>query len=391
MVVPQKPKEPIAPGLTGPLLAAPLGATDLWQFVQFAQVSAEGIAKKLRALSAQALDPAQGALVQESLARCERLTRHAKNFLGTQANLGDSAGLATFDVQHVASVAIEACSDLLLDCSVSLRNEAQPRMQCVGNRELLHRLLCAMLEDAIANKPSTLDLCICAQGHGVAFTLSAAPRQRSPRLAIAPSAVTIRLALALGGQISAHHGEASAVTALLPLQRAAAALPQPNECALHILAAEDNPGASTILEAILASLGHQIAMVRSGEAAVVAAREKVFDLIILDLGLPGLDGLGACAAIRCSGGPNQNAPIIAITAFAAQSVLDRAAEVGMDAVLPKPIEIGRLIATMRLLLTPRSVDAAEIEDVQDHEHGDEAADQPNSHSQSPARVQRASP
>lgn len=123
----------------------------------------------------------------------------------------------------------------------------------------------------------------------------------------------------------------------------------------------------------------------------MAAREKVFDLIILDLGLPGLDGLDACAAIRRSGGPNQNAPIIAITAFAAQSVLDRAAEVGMDAVLPKPIEIGRLIATMRLLLTPRSVDAAEIEDVQDHEHGDEAADQPKSHSQSPTRAQRASP
>lgn len=364
---------------------------DLLHFARFTQSSAETIAKKLRTLYSHSLEASQALVQQEALACCDRLGRHAQNTLEAHAPPICASASSTFEVEHVASVAIEACADLLVNCSVSLRNETQPRLRCVGDRNQVHRLLCAMLEDAIARSPAALDLCINSQAHGVAFTLSATPRARGTKSEIAPSMIALGLAHALGGQFSARREPVPALTALLPLHVLAATESRPSDSGLRILAAEDNPGARAIMEAILLSLGHQVEMVPTGVEAVRAAKERVFDLIILDVGLPAMNGLDACAAIRRSEGGNQTTPIIAITALAPEIVLEKAAEAGMDAVLPKPIEIGRLIATIRLLLQPHSIDAAEIEDIQNDENNDKAANQPESHSQSPTRAQRARP
>lgn len=159
--------------------------------------------------------------------------------------------------------------------------------------------------------------------------------------------------------------------------------------ALRILAVEGDPQARAILEAILTPLGHEMEIAATKTAALEACHKRVFDLILLAVDQPDLEGLAACSAIRAAGGANRDIPIIALTAFSPQGLLERAGEAGFDAVLAKPSENGPLIRTMRLLLRPRSIDAAEIEDVQDYEYCDEATDQPKCHSHSPSRPQRS--
>ena len=67
---------------------------------------------------------------------------------------------------------------------------------------------------------------------------------------------------------------------------------------LHVLCAEDNPYARVVLNTILVELGHRVDFAGSGEAAVAAVNRGGYDLVLMDVTLPGLDGLAATRAIR---------------------------------------------------------------------------------------------
>ena len=383
MVAPNNPGEPKLSPEADQLAKHDPGAGFTPQLAQAIHKAVQSIHHKLHALQSAELARPHAILVQETVFGCDRLLRLLQNSLEGLPVLAHGDCASSFDVQHAASVAIEACADLLEGCSISLRMETQPRLHALAERDLLHRLLCAMIEEALLQRPRAMDLCISMQARGLAFTLCASPQTRAARQAIAPSGICERLAQAMGGQITGQISHEAGITAYLPLAIAPAEEAMLTEAGLRILVAEDNAGSRAILEAIFRSLGHQVEMVGNGQSAVLAARQHLFDLIVLDVAMPGLDGLAACAAIRSQAGPNQNAPIIALSALSPQSLQEKAAEAGLDAVLPKPIEIGRLMGLIRLLVRPGSIDAAEIEDVQDHEHGNESADQPKSHSAFP--------
>ena len=383
MVAPTSPCEPKLLNEADALAQHDPGAGFTPQLAQAIHKAVQAINHKLRALQSADLAHPQALLVQETVSGCDRLLRLLQNSLERLHPKANREGTSRFDVQHAASVAIEACADLLEGCSISLRMETQPRLQALADRDLLHRLLCAMIEDALLQRPRAMDLCISTQARGLAFTLCTSPQPRAARRAIAPSDICTRLAQAMGGQITGQISHETGVTAYLPLAIAPAEESVITEAGLRILVADDNAGTRAILEAIFQSLGHHVEMVGNGQAAVSAARLQLYDLIVLDVAMPGLDGLAACAAIRSQIGTNQNTPIIALSALSPQSLQDKAAEAGFDGVLPKPIEIGRLVALIRLLARPGSIDAAEIEDVQDHEHGDETTDQPKRHSAFP--------
>lgn len=383
MVALTNPGEPKRSNEADALTTHDPGAGFTPQLAQAISKSVQSISQKLRTLQGADLARPQAILVQEAVFGCDRLMRLLQNSLEHLPPMANRDGASRFDVQHAASVAIEACTDLLEGCSISLRMETQPRLQALADRDLLHRLLCAMIEDAVSQRPRAMDLCISMQARGLAFTLCASPLPRAARQASAPAGICERLAQAMGGQITGQIRHEAGITAYLPLAIAPAEESVLAEAGLRILVADDNAGARAILEAIFQSLGHHVDLVGNGQAAVSAACQHLFDLIVLDVAMPGLDGLAACAAIRRQAGANQNTPIIALSALSPQSLQEKAAEAGLDGVLAKPIEIGRLMALIRLLVRPGSINAAEIEDVQDDKHGDESTDQPERHSAFP--------
>jgi CheY-like chemotaxis protein len=98
-------------------------------------------------------------------------------------------------------------------------------------------------------------------------------------------------------------------------------------------------------------VGCIVSMAQDGQEAVAAAERGVFDLILLDIRMPVLDGLEAAARIRAGGGPSAKAPIVALTADAGGEERARALRAGMDAFLTKPIDASRLLAVAERFTT----------------------------------------
>jgi PAS domain S-box-containing protein len=83
---------------------------------------------------------------------------------------------------------------------------------------------------------------------------------------------------------------------------------------VRVLIADDNLSNLKLAKALLEALGAQCHLVSEGREAVTVASESLFDLILMDLRMPGLDGVEAARAIRQGGGPNDSVPILAFTA-----------------------------------------------------------------------------
>lgn len=106
---------------------------------------------------------------------------------------------------------------------------------------------------------------------------------------------------------------------------------------LRILVADDHEVNQRVLAAILSAFGHSAVIVGGGRAAVDAASEGGFDLILMDLEMPDLDGLAATQKIRDLPGGAGAVPIVALTAHAFEDHYERCRQAGMDNVLTKPV------------------------------------------------------
>lgn len=115
----------------------------------------------------------------------------------------------------------------------------------------------------------------------------------------------------------------------------------------RVLIAEDEPRIASFLEKGLRAAGYVTTVVTDGVAAASAARSDDFDLMILDLGLPGQDGLAVLAQIRARG---ERLPVIVLTARG--EVPDRVAglDQGADDYLTKPFSFEELLARVRARL-----------------------------------------
>jgi PAS domain S-box-containing protein len=107
---------------------------------------------------------------------------------------------------------------------------------------------------------------------------------------------------------------------------------------LRILVAEDNPTNQIVARGLISRLGHEVTIVENGQEAVDACASHCFDLILMDIQMPVLDGYSAASFIRRnSAETGRKVPIVAVTAFALSEERDRCLEAGMDAYLAKPI------------------------------------------------------
>jgi signal transduction histidine kinase/DNA-binding NarL/FixJ family response regulator len=111
---------------------------------------------------------------------------------------------------------------------------------------------------------------------------------------------------------------------------------------LTILVAEDHPVNRIYLEAVLDKLGHQAVFAEDGEEAVRAAQAQDFDVVLMDLHMPVMDGFAAARAIRALPLPRGAMPIVALTADAFQDSQERARRAGMDEMLTKPAHLPQL-------------------------------------------------
>jgi CheY-like chemotaxis protein/HPt (histidine-containing phosphotransfer) domain-containing protein len=106
----------------------------------------------------------------------------------------------------------------------------------------------------------------------------------------------------------------------------------------RILLAEDNPVNRFLAERRLLTWGHSVVSVEDGETAVRAVQSETFDLILMDVQLPGVDGVAATKRIRAlQKDSGRRTPIIAMTAHALKGDRERFLDSGMDDYLPKPV------------------------------------------------------
>lgn len=126
----------------------------------------------------------------------------------------------------------------------------------------------------------------------------------------------------------------------------AASPPDAGSRRLKVLVAEDIEVNRTVVGAMLQTLGHAAHMVEDGEQAVAAAAHGDYDVILMDIQMPRLNGLDAIRAIRGDSGRRRRVPIVAVTAFTQESDRIEAMNAGADGYLTKPLRKAELQAAM---------------------------------------------
>jgi signal transduction histidine kinase/CheY-like chemotaxis protein len=124
-----------------------------------------------------------------------------------------------------------------------------------------------------------------------------------------------------------------AAPAALPLPAAPVVEPPPG---LRVLVVEDNLVNLRLAQRVLEKLGCIVQPATSGEAGLAAAEQRTFDLILMDVQMPGMDGLEVTRRIRAMGGVVGNTPIVALTAGAGEEDRERCLQSGMNDHIAKP-------------------------------------------------------
>jgi len=184
--------------------------------------------------------------------------------------------------------------------------------------------------------------------------------------------ITQRLVELHGGHIEIQSvtGRGSRFTVILPgrkqsgYQQAVPANAEPllleeEDAALgpyEILVVEDNPVNQKLIIAILATFGFEGVLASSGEQAVELAQSRLFNIILMDINLPGIDGIEAMKRIRRSA--TTRIPFIALTAHTMKGDHERFIAEGMDDVVSKPIDIQKLKTTLAKYLAVKEMPAS---------------------------------
>lgn len=152
-----------------------------------------------------------------------------------------------------------------------------------------------------------------------------------------------------------------------------------SESRVRVLVAEDNAMIRELIEAMLADAGHEVVSVRNGIEAIEALEASDFDVVLMDVQMPELDGIAATRWIRAMSDRVRDIPIIALTAYAMPEDVELCLTAGANAHLSKPIDRNELlrlasewsasgrtisVATPHIVAEPRVLDLAMLDDLE---------------------------
>jgi two-component system, cell cycle response regulator DivK len=125
----------------------------------------------------------------------------------------------------------------------------------------------------------------------------------------------------------------------------------------RVLVVEDNPANMKLTTLLLTNAGHDVLCARDAETALTIARTDLPDLILMDIQLPGIDGLAATALLK-QDRATAAIPIIALTAMAMKADQEKSQIAGCDGYIAKPLRYKQLYAAIDRLLAGRETLAA---------------------------------
>jgi len=130
---------------------------------------------------------------------------------------------------------------------------------------------------------------------------------------------------------------------------------------LRVLVAEDNVVNQRVAVGMLERAGHRPVVVENGRQALAALARETFDLVLMDVQMPELDGFETTLAIReRERGTPRHVPIVALTAHVMKGDAERCLAAGMDAYLAKPLQAAELVALMARLVPDSVIDGARL-------------------------------
>jgi len=121
-----------------------------------------------------------------------------------------------------------------------------------------------------------------------------------------------------------------------------------------VLVVEDNPANMTLATFLLKSAGYAVLSATDAEAGLALARAEQPDLVLMDIQLPGMDGLQACAILK-KDATTRDIPVIALTALAMKGDEERIRAAGCDGYIAKPLAYREFLATVAARLQKSAV------------------------------------
>ena len=114
-----------------------------------------------------------------------------------------------------------------------------------------------------------------------------------------------------------------------------------------IIVAEDSSVIQNLTRKILSQLNFEISSVKNGQQVLNLLEKEDFDLVLLDIYMPVMDGMECARKIRKLEGPNQTIPLVAITGNANNYSMDDFEEAGINAYVPKPLDYDSLVTIVK--------------------------------------------
>jgi CheY-like chemotaxis protein/anti-sigma regulatory factor (Ser/Thr protein kinase) len=179
-------------------------------------------------------------------------------------------------------------------------------------------------------------------------------------------AISRQLARMMGGELDywSREGEGSTFWLEIAAPRAAAQEAAPEAigeaplAGVHVLVVDDNRVNRLVGVKLLEALGAQAQSVESGPAAIEAVAAQDFDLVLMDINMPGMDGMEATRRIRALGPKGAGVPIIALTADVMRHQEQNYLAAGMNGLVPKPFAPAQLLAEVARLTAVIAPDKA---------------------------------
>jgi CheY-like chemotaxis protein len=116
--------------------------------------------------------------------------------------------------------------------------------------------------------------------------------------------------------------------------------------ALRVLVAEDHPVNRKVIGLLLQSMGHRVKFAEDGQQALALASQLDFDLVLMDIHMPVMDGFSSAREIRALPGSRAKVPIVALTADVMNDAAEQAFAAGMNAFLAKPLQKAQIEAVL---------------------------------------------